>query len=649
MRTLWVAAWAVTAPLFAAVPSVQDTLAPVVVRADRPAGQNALTASEFNGTSVPLDARGESSLVRVLSRRAGVFVQRAGGDDGQAAIQLRGQDPTQTRFFLEEIPLTDAQTHSSQVGWFPAEALASVDLFPEGSPAALGADGLGGAIALHLPEAGAGGSFLGARAGAFGARRFFGRASGRSPLAFSLFVDAAEAREDFQYRDNAGTPLVPGDDRWAKRDHNGQRWVSLLPHVQLWKNAASQAQLLSFHTVRENEIPGAVGLPLRGELQTQFHLVGARIRQRGVGPLWDVAAYGWGTDQSFAAASELSALQIRSSLCTSLGVRAKWGQELATIGWEVSLGANADNARLSTSQASVEANRFVLPLGASARWTVSESWTVKPALLTQFFSYAGNRETLAASPRLGLEWAVQTGQRLRLSTGHFHRAPTLAEMYGAPSTVAPNPALQNESAWKVEAGWDARWPSVGPWREVQASLTFSAAFARNLIVLVPNSQMSFVSLNVGRSRILTSEFGLEAGLGRDWTLRSNAAVLSTENQSEVAAYQGRSLPMRPTFRGGFEAQWAQGHWRFTYSLQATGALYADPANSRRIGEYWEHGIWGSWQPRGWGTWMIELRNLADATTVGGQDWNFNLAQNTTGLAGFPSPGRRVYVTWRYDI
>jgi iron complex outermembrane recepter protein len=651
LRSFWVAAWAVTAPLFAAVPSVQDTLAPVVVRAERPAGTSALTASEFNGALVPLDARGESSLVRVLSRRAGVFVQRAGGDDGHAVIQLRGQDPVQTRFFLEGIPLTDAQTHSSQVGWFPAEAFESVDLFPEGSPAAWGADGLGGAIALHLPEAGLSRSFLGSRIGAFGARRIFGRVAGRSPVGYSLFIDAAQAQEDFVYRDNGGTPLVSDDDSWAKRDHNAQRWASVLPQVQLWKNNSSQAQLLSFHTFRENEIPGAVGLPLQGQLQTQFHLVGARVSQKGAGPLWDFTTYGWATDQRFSAASELSALQIRSSFCTAWGARAKVGEELSTLGWEASLGANFDGARLSTSQSEIVADRVVLPLGASARWNLTERWSIKPALLAQTFIYggAGRRQSFSFSPRLGVEWLAAAGQRWRISGGHFHRSPTLGEMYGVPSTVAANPGLVDEQAWKAEAGWDARWASVGPWSEVQMSATVSAAFARNLIVLVPNSQLSFVALNVGRSRILTSELALEGTLGRDWSLRANGALLSTQNQSESAAYQDKDLPMRPTFRGGLEAQWSQGPWRLTYSLQATGSLFADPANTKRIGEYWEHGVWGSWQPRGWGTWMVELRNITDATTVGGQDWNFNLAQNTTGLAGFPSPGRRVYVTWRYDI
>jgi iron complex outermembrane receptor protein len=651
LRLLFAAAFAVALPLYSATDLSGALLAPIVIREDRPPGSPAITASEFNGASVPLDARGESSLVRVLSKRVGVFVQRAGGDDAQTSIQLRGQDPSQTRFFIDGIPLTDAQYHTSQLGWFPAEAMGSVDLFPEGSPAVLGADGLGGAIALHLPDAGSGASFLGARVGAFEARRLFGRVAGKSPLPYSVFIDGSQAREDFAYLDNAGTPLISGDDTWTKRDHNGQRWLSVLPQVTLWKTADSHARLLSFHTLRENEIPGAVGLPLRGELNTQFHLVGAQMNGREAGLDWETTAYGSGLDQRFSATADLSALQIRSSLSTALGGRVKVGQESYWGGWETSASIQADAANLSTNQGSVDARRLVLPLGASARWAFARDWMVKPAVLAQFFSYDGSspRRSAAVSPRIGLEWSFAPRQRLRVSGGHFHRAPALAELYGAPSTIAANPALQDERAWKAELGWDARWAKVGLWREIQTSVSLSSAWAENLIVLVPNSQLSFSAQNVGRSRIVSTEFGLEAGLARDWTFRANAAFLSAINLSSAAAYQGRTLPMRPSFRGGLETQWAQGPWRLTYSIQATGALYADSANTRRIGEYWEHGVWGSWESRALGTWMVELRNLTDATTVSGQDWNFSLAQNTTGLAGFPAPGRRIYLTWRYGI
>jgi outer membrane cobalamin receptor len=210
--------------------------------------------------------------------------------------------------------------------------------------------------------------------------------------------------------------------------------------------------------------------------------------------------------------------------------------------------------------------------------------------------------------------------------------------------------LQEETAWKAEIGWDGKWsPREGILREVALSATLSAAWAQNLIVLVPNSQNSFIAQNIGRSEIFTPEISLATQWVRGWSFRGHVAALSTQNLSDVAAYFGKALPMRPASRAGLEWEWQQAGWCVTYSLQATGSFYADPANTRLMGAYWEHGIWASWKSAEWGTWLVELRNLTDALVLSGQEWNFSLNHNTTGLAGFPAPGRRVYFTWQYEF
>jgi outer membrane cobalamin receptor len=251
---------------------------------------------------------------------------------------------------------------------------------------------------------------------------------------------------------------------------------------------------------------------------------------------------------------------------------------------------------------------------------------------------------------VALEWAPHARTRVRAGVGRYYRAPSLTELFGSPSTIAPSPALQEEHAWKAEVGWDARFPiKHWLWRETQASFTLSGAWAENQISLVPNSQMSFVAQNIGRSRVISPEAGFETGLGEALSVRANAAILWTENLSDSPMYRGKALPLRPAYRGGFEAEWNRRGWRVTYSLQATGAMFADSAGSRALGAFWEHGLWASWESKRWGTWILEGRNLTDAMTVAGTDWNFVLNQNTTGLAGYPAPGRRIYFTWRYEL
>lgn len=616
-----------------------STLAPIRVLAERPPGHPSHFASEFQGSGLSIDTRGESSLVRVLSRQASVFAQRSGGDDSHVTFQLRGQDPHQTRFFLESVPWTDAQFHSAQLGWFPIEAVQTVDVFPEGTPATLAADGLGGAVLLRLAPPETARSGFGVRLGSFGSQRVMGKA----PVGKSrILIEAAQTREDFPYWNNAGTPLIAADDFWAVRDHNGQRWASVLPQIPLWRGTHSTGDYFSFHTLRANQIPGPVGVPLRGDLTTQFHL--AAVTAKAANGSWEVAGYGSALDQRFETL-QLTAMQITHSLALTAGVRASLKSASAQGGWEATFGFAGDKADLESATNAIRATRVTVPLGVSAYWTPSETWTLKAGTLAQISSYAGTveRRSFALSPRLGAQWALSSRQRVRASVGRFFRAPSLSELHGSPSSVVPNARLQDESAWKAEAGWDARW------REIQTSLTLSAAFADDLIVLVPNSQFSLVALNQGRSQILTSELGLDWSLAEQWKVRANAAFLSTRNDSQVAAYRGKDLPMRPHYRGGVETEWSRGPWRVSYGLQATGPFYSDASGVERVPEVWEHSVWASWQSRDFGMWLLELRNLTDATSVVGKDWNFYSNLNTTGLSGFPSPGRRVYFSWRCEI
>ncbi len=652
--TLWLLALGAA---FAAYPAPtagdEASLAPIVVTEELPARVGPSEAGEFSGKSVVVDTRGESSLSRVLSRQTGVFVQRTGADDSHSGVQLRGQDPAQTRYFLEGVPLTDALFQSANLAWFPAEAIYSVDLFPEGTPAVLGADGLGGALSLRLPIVEER-SFLGARLGSFGTRRAFGRLAVPSPLKAAVFLDAHVAAENFPYRDTAGTPFFPSDDRIVSRDHNAQKSITILPKIRWWQKGASYSDAFSFHTLRHSEIPGAVGLPMRGNLEANFHLLANKslLHLTGAQSL-EGLFWGWQQSQDFrASAPDLNALQISSSVTQSAGTRWTLRHE-AEASFEGSVGLSTDKTRLvAGSGGVVEANKTSVPIAGALQWNIANEIRVKPAVVAQLsrLSSEFQRDSFTVSPRIGLDWAVHARQKVRASLGLFHRVPSLYELHGSATTLSANPRLQNEQAWKAEVGWDARWSSSDSiWKDVRASATLSASLAENLIALVPNSQMSFIAQNIGRSRIVSPEVGLEMRFGEGWSTRTQVAWLFTENLSRVAAYQGNALPMRPFYRGGVELDWGKGAWRITYSLQATGSMYADLANARALGSYLEHGAWASWQKAGWGVWMLEVRNMADVLSVPGQEWDFGVDQYTNGTTGFPSPGRRVYFTWRCEI
>lgn len=622
----------------------ETVLEPVILEESRVLSPRPVDSTEFPGRSLEVDPEGESSLTRLLSRSLGVGVQKNGGDESFGGAVLRGQDPIQSRMFVNSIPMTDALFNQSNLGWLPVEALARVDLFPEGIPAIYGGDGLGGAIALSLLQPHEGKSFVGSRAGSLGAARVFGRAKSSSA---SVFLEASRSSEDFWYLDSNSTPLFPQDDEMRQRTNNGQQFFSAIPQVTLLKSTSSQISALSFHTLRRNEVPGAVGMETGGTLQTNFHLVSIQ----GNHWLKSDSSVGWtlfGTlgSSEYTGATELAALQTGGARTRQVGLSGRYsvGPSAGLFSLQMSAGAYLEDAEIfSTGFKRLEVRRITLPLGLSAAIEASKHWTLTPAVFLQ----AETSTPLAGvSPRVSVVYAAGKNTQLRALGGRFFRFPTLSETHGAPSRIAPNLALQPERAWKAEVGMDTQARLGGFLAEFSATL--SGALAEDLIVLQPHSQSSFIAQNVGLSQIVSPEMGVQLLAGK-WLFKLQAAGLFSENLTPVPAYYGKWLPMRPRYRGGLEAEWKTGPWKVSYSLQATGSLFADPANSRSVGSYLEHSLWGSVSTKALGVWLLELRNLTDATMVAGQEWNYSLSQNVTGLSGFPSPGRRVFLTWRVDL
>jgi outer membrane cobalamin receptor len=64
---------------------------------------------EFESLTVPIEVRGGESLGDKLRVIPSIDVRESGGEGATPNLFIRGQDPKQTRFFLEGFPLADAE------------------------------------------------------------------------------------------------------------------------------------------------------------------------------------------------------------------------------------------------------------------------------------------------------------------------------------------------------------------------------------------------------------------------------------------------------------------------------------------------------------------------------------------------------------
>src|SRR5262249_23733776 len=134
-------------------------------------------------------------------------------------------------------------------------------------------------------------------------------------------------------------------------------------------------------------------------------------------------------------------------------------------------GATWDRYRVKDSLDSLDTadkTRLQLPVGMSGRVDLAgEALVVKPALLGHYYHYElGNpsvldigpragqsdRSYFLLSPRGGVDAYPFSFLKLRAAAGSYYRAPSMMELFGAPTAINPSRDLTYERALKGELG-----------------------------------------------------------------------------------------------------------------------------------------------------------------------------------------------------
>src|SRR5205823_11082804 len=90
-------------------------------------------------------------------------------------------------------------------------------------------------------------------------------------------------------------------------------------------------------------------------------------------------------------------------------------------------------------------------------------------------------------------------------------------------------------------------------------------------------------------------------------------------------------------------------WSVSYELVVYGPMYWDLANAKQLSAIAQHNVRAMWDSKSVGSFGIELDNLTDVITAPSSAGAFETIDNSTGYFGYPAPGRRWYVSWRYEL
>jgi len=560
---------------------------------------------------------------------------------------MRGMDNSQTRFFLEGIPLGEPVFQSNALSLLPTYAIGEIEMFPSVVPTFFLSSGLGGAVNVRIPNL-AQPYFLQTEFGSFG----FMKGAARAPL-FSdsrLAIDYVQSEENFPFLDNNGTPWNAEDDQFKTRENNRFQQLTVLPSWELDLGDGSRATFLSLNGFQNKTIPGSVESPETNQLRVWNHLSALKVLvPLDIHWIFESSAYLRKNKEEL-----LCLRQPLSRISNNSSAGGTFSALLRELSWEAQLSLGFDSSQFVLSESDldpVEVSQQNLPVSLSTRIALNPEFTIHPAFLG-VISKGGtvsSNLTLDPSLRMGLEYAIGPDLKVRGFAGSVFRAPSLSEKFGLQPGVVGNDALQNETALKADLGavWESRV------REQlgiqQLAFTVFGVQAQNLIAYVQNSSNSHRPENISNSIWMGNEISAALTVPGGGSFQPSILGMFSRNQSEVAAEKEKNLPYMAPWRAKLTSRWERGHWFLSHHLVYNSETFTDKANLQKIEATITHDLALGYFDKTWGRVELKVLNLFDRNLARASVMGLDSEQYLGGTSQFPSAGRRINVSWVVDL
>ncbi|MFT5233742.1 MAG: outer membrane cobalamin receptor [Candidatus Krumholzibacteriia bacterium] len=643
------------AMVIADVAVIADTLvvsAPMRAQETRPS-----TASLV--TRVELDAASEfRDLNQLLGSVAGLQLARLGGWGASAVPSLRGSAAAQIQFFVDGVPLPNAQTGQANFGQIPLARLAAIEVHRGVVPVGLG--GVGGAGAINLitrkNENDVTASLL---AGAFGEQAgkiSMGGANKAETLSGMVVLHGHRADNDYEFLDHNQTFHRSDDDTVRVRENAD------LAEWGAWGRGGWQSGDWTIgaslgHTQREGGRPGPLGYESPRARVRYDRLDGQVDLSWREGLVQGSVAAGRNNEYLDDPAGEVGFTPAGTTHTRSEDVytRWSWSSEVIADVVHVSLGADgrgqwqvesiADRVDPERQRNAVGAFASLTAALADGRVTVTPAWrwqhTEDDFPPVSLFPWLPEQDGVAnkrddTSPSLGIVWEAKR-QRLYFES-HLSRTvriPTWVELFGHRGGVDGNRELLPEEISAVDLAMTWRYD-----QNLSARLAAFYAETDDKIIFVQNSQRTSKARNLGRSDARGVEVEVTALLPAALLLSGNVTLQSVKDRSDDPIYNGLQLPFLPDIEAHARLAGNVSDWRPWLEVAHMSANYRDRANTELdkapARTLLNVGLAHDWYP----DWL----GLAGVLSLAGEV--VNLTDNAVyDVEGFPLPGR----TWHLSL
>jgi outer membrane cobalamin receptor len=607
------------------------------------------------------DEPGFRDAADVLGAAAGFQVRRYGAVGASAVPSLRGSAAAQVRFYLDGMPLNDAQTGMAGLDRIPLDRVSAIEIHRGIVPTELG--GIGGAGAVNfISSPDEQGLDLLVRAGSFGelgGRATAGAISADGTRSGSVMIRGQRADNDFSYLDHNQTFHNTDDDTVRIRQNSWiEQWGvwaagsletgSLVSRVSVGHDRRDGGRpgplgYLSPHaSVRYERTDGQLHFDLDEGL-LKFHLAGGRNEEFLYDPEAEVGLGPPGTDRSVS--HDVNSRLVWSPVLaegflwiqTGLEAGGQWQKDWI-VGKEEPRRNRVTGSAFASATLSMARNRLqVMP---AWRWQrTRDDFPPVPPLPWQPELEAVVNQRDDVSTSLGAVWAIHPERFfLESHAARSVRIPTWIELFGHRGGINGNRDLQPEEITSVDAALSYRSGQGGFSCRVAAFL----AETDDKIIFIQYNQATSEADNIGQASTRGIEVELRALVPGRLTLTGNLTLQRAEDGgTDLPLYEGKKLPFLPDTEASVRVKRPVGKWTPWLEVAYMGSNYRDRANTE-LNKAPERtllnlGLAREWNPR----WLGTAQVLSVSAEV------VNLTDNTVyDVEGFPLPGRSWHLAAR---
>ena len=149
-------------------------------------------------TSEQIKAQGAANAAQVLEKEAGIAVSD-NNTGGKAAVSIRGSDATNTKVFIDGVPISSASSGVVDLSRIPADSIEKIEIVKGAAPVQYGSDASGGVIYITTKKGGQAGGSLSLSSGSWNSANFAGSVNGGSKKVNYFFAARHETTDGYTW------------------------------------------------------------------------------------------------------------------------------------------------------------------------------------------------------------------------------------------------------------------------------------------------------------------------------------------------------------------------------------------------------------------------------------------------------------------